>query len=88
METIKIIIANKCKINITPSAVVFTTRAAKSKVFTLPHSHIVGRNNSEIPYNDVHKEPAVEYEITMWIFSRVKEDLESMRDHDCIIPKH
>lgn len=85
MSNKKVIIANKCRMGFTEGAIKFSTRSGKRRFFNIPHSQIVNRKAVSIPYNDVHDEPAVEYEITPWIFSKIKEDLESMRDHHCII---
>jgi len=77
---ITIIIANKCRINITPSAEVFTTRSAKSKVFSIPHSQIISKSKSEIDINSTHKEPATKYVITKWIFGKNKFFFDKMHD--------
>ena len=84
-KTIKVTIANKCRMGFTEGAVKFTTRSGKRRFFNIPHSQMISRKVSEIPYNDMHKEPAVEYEITNWIFKRIEDDLRSMKDFDCII---
>jgi len=85
MTNKKVIIANKCRMGFTDAAVKFSTRSGKRRFFNLPHSQIVNRKMTSIQYNDVHQEPAVEYEITNWIFERIKDDLETMKKHDCII---
>lgn len=84
-QTVKVIIANKCRMGFTAGAIKFSTRTGKRRFFNLPHSQIEGRKAASIPYNEAHNEPAVEYEITSWIFSKIKEDLEIMKDFDCII---
>jgi hypothetical protein len=69
----------------TEGAIKFSTRSGKRRFFNIPHTQIENRKIGSIPYNDVHNEPATEYEITEWIFHRIKDDLKSMKDHDCII---
>jgi len=84
-NTIKVTISNKCRMGFTEGAIKFSTRSGKRRFFNIPHSQIIDRKMVGIPYNDVHNEPAVQYEITPWIFQRIKDDLESMKAHDCII---
>jgi hypothetical protein len=87
MSTRKVTIANKRRISITPNGEVFSTGSGKNKIFTIPHSQIVSKKPSGVPYNDVHTEPATEYEITGWIFGKLKEDFEKVKDHNIIMPK-
>jgi hypothetical protein len=86
-KTIKVTITNKCRMGFTNGAVKFSTRSGIRKFFNIPHSQIVSRTATEIPQNDVHLEPATEYEITEWIYVRIKEDLETMKSFDVIIEK-
>ena len=86
-KTIKIIIANKCKISMNENAITFVTRCAKSQVFNIPHSQIEGRRESAIEINDVYAEPAIEYTITLWIYSKIKEYTDKMHKNDFIMPK-
>ena len=86
-KTVKVIIANKCRMGFTAGAIKFSTRSGKRRFFNLPHSQIKINGAREIKVNDSHSEPAVEYEISVWIFNKIKEDLESMKEFDCIILK-
>lgn len=86
-NTVKVIIANKRRIGISQGAITFTTGGYGGKVFNIPHSQIENRTLSQIVVSDTHTEMATEYEITKWIFGKIKEDLESMESFNAIIPK-
>lgn len=85
MKTVNVIIANKCRMGFTAGAIKFSTRSGKRSFFNLPHSQITIKGATEIKINDVHSEPAVEYEISSWIFKKIEDQLKSMKDFDCII---
>ncbi len=85
-KTVKFTITNRCKIGTpTTSAITFSTRSGVRRIFNLPHSQIIKWSVSEIKQNDVHSEPATEYQVTPWIFGKIKEELESMKEFDVII---
>jgi hypothetical protein len=69
----------------TESAIKFTTSGYGGNFFNIPHSQIVSRKRDDIKVNENYDEPAVEYEISSWIFGKIKEYLEKMSKHHCII---
>ena len=85
MKNRKIIIANSCRMGFTEGAVRFSTKTGNSKYFNLPHDSIIDRNVVGIKQDDHNEEPAVEYEITAYMFNRIKGELEIMDSKNCII---
>ena len=86
MASKKIILANKRRINTTDKAYVYTTSGYGGKVFSIARKMVIKMTPSEIKVNDVHSYPAVEYEITEWMFNKIKEDfLDKMNESHCII---
>jgi len=79
---ISIILVNKARITISSGAEIFSTRTGKSKVFSIPHSQIYARIKSGIKYNESYTEPATEYQITTWLYNKIKEYLDTMSDMD------
>lgn len=78
----KITISNKCIINTTLKAMVFSTRTAKSDVFTIPNSQIIKSTIGGIYVNERHIEPATDFEITDWIYSKNKPFFDKMNQYD------
>ena len=87
MKTVSITIANKCRFGATESALLFSTRKAKRKVFTIPFSQIKSKEDAEMRVNEAHLESATTYEIPLWLYEKLEDDLRSMKDFDVVLPK-
>lgn len=87
-NTKKVIIATKRMFGTpTESAIKFLTSGYGGSFFNIPHNQIVSRKPAEIYVNENYNEPAVEYEITGWIFGKIEEDLKKMSKYHCKILK-
>lgn len=79
-KTVTLIINKKCIITQGIASISIATRTPKSRVFHIPLSQIESIKESEIAVNDAHKEPAMEYQVSAWIFTKIKEDIDIMLD--------
>lgn len=87
MEKVTITIANKCRLGSNGGAIRFSTKNGKQRFFTLPYKHIDSWTKSKIKINKIHDEPATKYTITLEIYERLKESMQSMMPTDIILPK-
>ena len=83
----KIVLANKRRVNVTDKAYVYSIGGYGKGIFSIAKKLVLNKKPSEIEVNEYHIFPAVEYEITQWMFKQIKDDLEKMAEHHCIILK-
>ncbi len=84
-KNIKLIIANKRFGRETEKSYSFTTSGYSGMFFNIAKSQIISKNDSKIQINDVYSEPATQFVITNFMYSKIKDMLEKMSKHDLII---
>jgi hypothetical protein len=83
----RIIIADKRMHNETEKAYVFFTSGYGGKMFAIPKSQVISKQESGIQYNEVHIEPATEYLISEFIYNVIKDRLQVMSEFHFTMPK-
>lgn len=88
MRTIKITIANKRLIQETGKSYMFSVSGygKKDNVFFIPKVAVEFVESALIPINEATEEPATTYTIHLWLYEKIKRQLDKMSKYHFTMP--